>query len=108
MGIMKNIWDRSKDGNSREQRSFIRTAIVAVVVAVLFLFFKKDNVIRWIQGGFTIASQNKEIKLNERKIRQLDGKIEALTGNRDSLEKFARETFHFAEKGEDIYLIEDK
>ena len=108
MGIMKNIWDRSKDGNSREQRSFIRTAIVAVAVAVLFLFFKKDNVIRWIQGGFTIASQNKEIKLNERKIRQLDNKIEALTGNRDSLEKFARETFHFAEKGEDIYLIEDK
>ena len=105
---MKNIWDRSKDGNSREQRSFIRTAIVAVAVAVLFLFFKKDNVIRWIQGGFTIASQNKEIKLNERKIRQLDNKIEALTGNRDSLEKFARETFHFAEKGEDIYLIEDK
>ena len=108
MGIMKNIWDRSKDGNSREQRSFIRVAIVALAIAVLFLFFKKDNVVRWIQGGFTIAAQNKEIKANEEKIKRLDDRIDALTSNRDSLEKFARETFHFAEKGEDIYLIEDQ
>jgi len=105
MGIMKDIWDRNKDGNRREQRSFIRVAIVALAISLLFLFIKKDNIVRWIQGGFTIASQNREIKANDAKIKAMDAKIDALTNNRDSLEKFARENFHFAEEGDDIYLI---
>ena len=108
MGYMKDIWDKSKDGNRKEQRSLIRVSIIAVGLAVIFLFVKKDNVIRWIQGGFTIARQNKEITANDKKIRELDEKIEALTSNRDSLEKFARENWNFAERGDDIYLIPDK
>jgi cell division protein FtsB len=35
----------------------------------------------------------------------MDKEIGALTGNRDSLEKFARETYHFAAPGEDVYLV---
>ncbi len=108
MGYMKDIWDKSKDGNRYEQRSLLRVAIVAVGLAVIFLFVKKDNIVRWVQGGFTIARQNKEIRANDRKIRELDQKIEALTSNRDSLEKFARENWNFAEHGDDIYLIPDK
>lgn len=108
MGMMKDIWDKSKDGNNREQRSLARVAIIAVGLAVIFLFFKKDNIIRWIQGGFTIARQNKEIRLNKEKIDELDSKIDALRNNRDSLEKFAREKWNFAEKGDDIYLIPDE
>lgn len=108
MGIMKDIWDKSKDGNRKEQRSLLRVAIVATGLALIFLFVKKDNIIRWVQGGFTIARQNKEIKANEAKIKALDAKIDALTSNRDSLEKFARETWNFAEHGDDVYLIPDK
>ena len=106
MGYMKDIWDKSKDGNRKEQRSLLRVAIIAVGLAVIFLFVKKDNIVRWVQGGFTIARQNKEIKANEAKIKALDAKIDALTGNRDSLEKFARETWNFAEHGDDVYLIQ--
>ncbi|MBR6457057.1 MAG: septum formation initiator family protein [Bacteroidales bacterium] len=105
---MKDIWDKSKDGNRKEQRSLARVAIVAAAIAVVFLFVKKDNVIRWIQGGFTIARQNKEIKANDKKIRELDQKIESLTSNKDSLEKFARENWNFAEHGDDIYIIPEK
>ena len=108
MGYMKDIWDKSKDGNRKEQRSLARVAIVAGAIAVVFLFVKKDNIIRWIQGGFTIARQNKEIRANDAKIKALDEKIEALTSNKDSLEKFARENWNFAEHGDDIYLIPDK
>ena len=108
MGYIKDIWDKSKDGNRKEQRSLLRVAIVAVGLAVVFLFVKKDNILRWVQGGFTIARQNREIKANDAKIKALDAKIENLTSNRDSLEKFARENFHFAEHGDDIYLIPDK
>ena len=105
---MKDIWDKSKDGNRKEQRSLARVAIVAGAIAVVFLFVKKDNIIRWIQGGFTIARQNKVIRANDAKIKALDEKIEALTSNKDSLEKFARENWNFAEHGDDIYLIPDK
>ena len=108
MGYMKDIWDKSKDGNRKEQRSFARVAIVATALALVFLFVKKDNIIRWVQGGFTIARQNKEIKANDARIKALDSKIEALTSNRDSLEKFARKKWNFAQHGDDIYLIPDK
>ena len=106
MGYMKDIWDKSKDGNRKEQRSLLRVAIVATGLALIFLFVKKDNIIRWVQGGFTIARQNKEIKANEAKIKALDAKIDALTGNRDSLEKFAREEYFYHQDGEDVYVIE--
>ena len=38
----KDIWNRDKDGNKKEQRSFIRYAIVATALFLLFLFLKKD------------------------------------------------------------------
>jgi cell division protein FtsB len=36
----------------------------------------------------------------------MNEEIQALTNSRDSLEKFARETYHFAAPGEDVYIIE--
>ena len=36
----------------------------------------------------------------------MDAEIQSLTRSRDSLEQFARETYHFAAPGEDVYLIE--
>lgn len=108
MAGFKDIWDRKKDGNRRPQRSFLRVAIVSTVVAVLFLLFKKDNLVRWAQGGITIARQNREIRAGEETVRALDSRIQSLRGNRDSLETLAREQFRFAEKGDDIYLIPEK
>ena len=100
MGILKNIWDKSKDGNKQEQRSLIRVTIIASAVALVFLCVKKDNLFQWIKAGITISKQNSEIKANRER-------LYLLTHDRDSLEKFARENFHFAQKGDDIYLIDD-
>ena len=41
-------------------------------------------------------------------LKQMDDRIRSLTSSRDSLEKFAREHFHFAEPGDDVFIIEDK
>ena len=38
----------------------------------------------------------------------MDAEIQALTNSKDSLEKFARETYHFAAPGEDVYIIEEQ
>lgn len=101
-----NIWDRSKDGNKKEQRSFLRYAIIATAVCVLFLFVKKDNVIRWIQAGFMLKKQERQIEMYEQKNAELDRRINMMSTNRDTLETFAREEFHFAEPGDDVYIIE--
>lgn len=101
-----NIWDRSKDGNKKEQRSFLRYAIIATAVFVIFLFVKKDNVVRWIQAGFMLKKQERQIEMYEQKNAELDRRINMMSTNRDTLETFAREEFHFAEPGDDVYIIE--
>ena len=106
MGKFKEIWDREKDGNRVEQRSFVRFAIVITAVFVLFLFIKKDNVARWIQAGFTLGQQERRIEQLKQENDRLDKQIRTLSTSRDSLEKFAREEFGFAEPGDDVYIEE--
>ena len=106
MGKFKDIWDRDKDGNRAPQRSFLRFAIVITAIIVLFLFIKKDNVISWVQAGFTLRSQEKRIEALKEDNEKLDAQIRALSESRDTLEKYAREEFGFAEPGDDVYIEE--
>lgn len=106
MGKFKDIWDKSKDGNRAGQRSFLRFAIVITAVFVLFLFIKKDSVVRWVQAGFTIRSQERRIEQLKQDNERLDARIRTLSSSRDSLEQFAREEFGFAEPGDEVYLEE--
>jgi len=88
------------------KRSFCRYAIFATVVAVIFLFVKKDNVLRWVQAGILESRQEKHIEFLERENARLDNEIRLLSTDRDSLEKFARESFGFSEPGDDVYIEE--
>jgi cell division protein FtsB len=38
----------------------------------------------------------------------MEDQIHGLTTSRDSLEEYARETFGFAEPGDDVYILEDE
>ena len=106
MGKFKDIWDKEKDGNKAEQRSFLRFAIVITAIFVLFLFVKKDNLVRWIQAGFTLGQQERRIEQLKQDNERLDGQIHMLSTSRDSLERFSREEFGFAEPGDDVYIEE--
>ena len=88
------------------KKSFLRYVIIASALCVLFLFLKKDNVIRWVQTGFTLHSQKKQIEMLEQENARLDKRIEDLTENKDSLERFARETYGFCRADEDVYLTD--
>ena len=103
-GTYKDLWNRSKDGSRREQRSFVRYAIVATAIFVVFMLVKKDSVITWINAGFTLREQERQIEQLEQKNAGLDRQIEELTNNRDSLEKYARENYYFAAPGDDVYI----
>ena len=104
MGVFKDLWNRSKDKGREEQRSFLRYAIVATAAFVVFMLVKKDNVLTWINAGFTLRAQEKQIRTLEMKNEGLDRQFGDLMDNRDSLERFARETYYFAAPGDDVYI----
>ena len=107
MGKFSNIWNRSKDGTNREERSFVRYAIVSTAIFLLFIcVIKRDNLFRWIEAGVTIRRQEKQKEFYESDIGRLKEEVNSLTTDRDTLEKFAREKFLFAEPGEDVYVQE--
>ena len=102
----KDIWDPEKDGNKKEQRSFLRYAIVATALFLLFLFLRKDSIITWVQAGFTLRRLERQIEQLQQENAEMDRKIRMMKGDRDTLERFAREHFYFAEPGDDVYIIE--
>lgn len=106
MGKFKDIWNREKDGSNKPRRSFVRYAIVATAVFAIFLFVKKDNVFRWVQAGFTIRSQHRQMELLKEQNAELDNSIRMMTNDKDTLEKYAREHFGFAQPGDDVYVME--
>ena len=76
-----------------------------VAFLVIILFFRHDNLIRWVKAGLTIRRQERQIEWYKKEISELDKQIDAMSTNRDTLEKFARERFLFAEPGDDVYLV---
>jgi len=104
----KNIWDKSKDGDNKAQRSFVRYAIVATVLFVGFLLLKKDGIITWVSAGITIGNQQKQIESLEKTNSELDQRIESLRSNRDSLEQFAREEYFLSSPGDDVYILDSE
>lgn len=107
MGKFDNIWKRSKDGANREERSLVRYVIVSTVIFLLFIcFIKRDNLFRWVEAGLNIRRQEKQMEYFESDIARLKDEVRSLTTDKDTLEKFAREKFLFAEPGEDVYILE--
>ena len=102
----KDLWNRDKDGSRREQRSFLRYALVATAVFLVFMLVKKDGIITWVQAGFTLRRQRRQIELYQKENAELDKKTRMMKDNRDTLERYAREQFYFAEPGDDVYIIE--
>ena len=87
-----------------EKKNFLRFVIIATAIFLVVLLVKKDSVLRWVQTGFELRRQRKEIEYYQKQIRDLDSRIEGLCTNRDTLEAYAREQFLFSEPGDDVYL----
>ena len=80
--------------------------IVTTVVAVVLLFLSHNSVLNWIKATMEVKSQEKEMARLKDEIKAMDAEYKALTENKDSLEHFARETYHFAAPGDDVYIVE--
>ena len=81
--------------------------VVTAVVALWLLFFAHNSVLNWIKASVEERSQEAEMARLQGEIDEMDREIENLRNNRDSLESFARETYHFAAPGDDVYIVEE-
>ena len=80
--------------------------IITAVAALWLLFFSHSSVLNWVRANWEIQRQERQMDQLRRDIDAMDAEIRSLTNSRDSLENFARETYHFAAPGDDVYLIE--
>ena len=103
--------DTRKRGNllTRSDHNYFLPFVIGVtlVAAVWLLFLSHSSVVKWVGASLEIQRQERQMEQYRRGIADMDAEIQALTHSRDSLEKFARETYHFAAPGEDVYLIEE-
>lgn len=71
-----------------------------------WLFGSGNTILHWIDAKKEFRSQNASIEYYQREIDNMDMVLTQRESNCDSLEKFAREQYHFAEPNEDVYILE--
>ena len=99
MGKIKDIWNG-------ENRSFVRFAVISTAIFLVLAGFVLPNSIwRWARSGAELHRQNRQIEAYKREIAEMDRQIGKLSNDKDSLERFARENFGFAEPGDDVYIL---
>lgn len=73
---------------------------------MIVLFIDRNNVIRWAGDYIEVLRQERVIRQYGKSIQALDGKLDELTSDKDSLEKFAREQYYFHREDEDVFIVD--
>lgn len=104
MSKIKERWN-----NLRQKRYFKvitnKYFIATFVFLLIVLFIDNNNLIRWGSQYMKVVRQEQLIRKYRREIKNTDQKLQTLTSDKDSLEKFAREQYYFLEEGEEVFLI---
>lgn len=87
-----------------DHHSFSKFAVVATAIFLVIVTFSRGGILNWGRAKYESARQKRQIENYESEIKAMDKEIDLLTTNKDSLEKFAREEFHFASPGDDVYI----
>ncbi len=104
---MRNIFEKIRKIFTGDHKWF------AIIITVLTLGFivkwtvgPGNTIGHWIRTANEIKQQEKQMEFYRNEIENMNQNIDELRNNKDTLEKFARERFHFADSGEDVYIIE--
>ena len=90
-----------------EHKNFrIVVAFSTAVFVFIWLVGPGNTWIHWAKAGVEIKRQERQIKEYQQEIEKMEKSVNMLKTDRDTLEKFAREQFHFAAPGDDVYVIE--
>lgn len=90
---------------------FIRIIRNKYLIATLFFivwvtFFDSGSLTDWARVLLNISKQEAQKRYYIEEIKSIEEKLNELSSNRDSLEKFAREHYFFKEDDEDIFIVE--
>lgn len=91
-------------GEHKNFRIFV--AFSTAVFVFIWLVGPGNTWIHWAKAGVEIKRQERQIREYEQEIERMDKRVDMLKTDRDTLEKFAREQFHFTAPGDDVYVIE--
>lgn len=80
---------------------------ILIVFILLICIFPDKNIFTLISKKMEYKRQNEQIRELQEQIIKTDQQIHSLTDDPKVLEQYAREQFHFAKPGEDVYLLED-
>lgn len=100
MSKLSNIFK----GEHKNFRIFV--AFSTAVFVFIWIVGPGNTWIHWAKAGFEIKRQERQIKEYQQEIEKMEKSVNMLKNDRDTLEKFAREQFHFAAPGDDVYVIE--
>ncbi len=96
-----------KDIFTGEHRRFAWFVVIVTTFFIgLWIFGPGNTIVHWISTAQEINRQEKQMEFYRDEIDRMNRNIDELKNNKDTLEKFARERFHFAASGEDVYIIE--
>jgi len=80
----------------------------ATVFLVWMLVLDSNNLISRFQLGAKLRSLEGEKEYYEEKIKEVEQDRDELFGDRESIEKFAREKYLMKKDSEDIFIVEEK
>ena len=82
--------------------------IATTVFVVWIIFFDANNLIDLFRVARHVGEQETQKEYYEKLIKSTEEKLNELSSNRDSLEKFAREQYFFKESDEEVFIVEKK
>ena len=92
-------------GQGLFQRFANKYTLVGAIFLVWILLFDKYSVVNQMELRSKIKELEQEKRLYQERIETDRRKMEELTGDRDKLEKFAREQYLMKRDNEDIFII---
>ena len=101
-----NISAKIKSAYTGPRRKFFWFATLATAVFLFVWIVGPGNtIIHWTKAAIEIRRQEKLIQQYEVQNAEMETRLQMLKNDQDTLEKFAREQFHFAAPGEDVYIV---
>ena len=105
---MSDITGKIKEAYRGPRRKFVWFVTVSTAVFLFVWIVGPGNtIIHWVKAGIETRQQERLIEQYEAQNAEMEVRLKMLRNDKDTLEKFAREQFHFAVPGEDVYIVED-
>ncbi len=107
MQKIKDLFNKSLDGDRKEERGFYRFVAIILFFFIIYISFfnKGKNIFHYVTSLIEISRQERVKKKYEYEISKMDYKINLLSTNKDTLEYYAREKFYLSAPDEDVYII---